>query len=533
MEQKKIYIVSYPTENTAQGRRKPMANTAIIDQINEGTVFINYTGHGSESVWAHEQVFVSDVTIPQLTNRNRLTFFASATCTFGLYDRPGLRSGTELFVLKPDGGAIGGLSSPRVVFSNENSAFNREFLMNLLSKGRESDGQVKRIGLANYAAKQVYFGSGGYEKFHLFCDPTIRLALPRYTANIDSILINGVVSNVDTAQLRALSKVTLFASVRKPDQSVWKEYNGISEISLFDAQRFVPVPEWGSYSYPIQGGLLYRGQASIREGAFDVTFIVPKDISYENNTGRLSMYVTNNAIDGRGYSTSFRVGGSDSTAGKDESGPEIQLFMDTRSFKSGDLVNENSMLIADLYDQSGINTTGLSIGHNIEAWLDDSEKSIVLNEYFKGEIDSYQRGTIEYPFKNLSEGYHTLRFRAWDIYDNSTTTTTTFRVANSAALSLQSVFNYPNPMAEKTTFTFQHNLSETVNIQLKIYSISGRLVKIIDQPNVADRAIHIDWNGRDDEGDLLANGVYFYKVICSTINGGRVSEVLGKLTVLK
>ena len=531
IQQRKIYIVSYRTENTAQGRRKPDANAAIIDQINEGALIVNYTGHGAHDVWAHERIFLSDITIPQLRNADRLTFVAAATCTFGLYDSPGLRSGTELLILEENGGAIGGLSAPRVVFSGENSAFNLEFFNYLLREGRESDGRARRLGDAIYSSKQRYNGIPGYEKFHLFADPGLRLALPRYTAGLDRILVNDAPVASDTVQLRAFSKVTLEGSVRRDDGSPWNDFNGSVEVSLFDAERSLLVPEWNNYAYSMPGGLLYRGKAGVTDGRFAVTFIVPKDISYENNAGRVAMYFTDGSVDGAGSFLDLTVGGSDSTAAPDHEGPGIALFLDGRDFVAGDLTGKDPLLLVDLFDVSGINTTGIGIGHDIEVWLDDGDRGIVLNDYYAGEVDSYQRGTVEYRFRNLAPGAHTLRLRAWDVYNNSATAETHFVVADQ--LTLQDVGNYPNPVDGQTTFRFRHNVLDPVDVEIRVYATSGALVRRIRAEDLGDRIVELPWDGRDESGRSIARGVYFFRVICRTADGTQGSEALGRLTVLR
>jgi peptidase C25-like protein/flagellar hook capping protein FlgD len=534
MEVSKIYTVSYKTENTAQGRTKPEANRAIIDQINQGTLAITYTGHGSESVWSHEGVLVKDVSIPQMNNADRLTFVSAATCTFGLYDSPGLKSGTEEMMLRDGGGAIASLTAPRVVYAEQNFRFNKEFHGALFVTGRELDGRARRMGDALWRTKQIYNNDAGYEKFHLFGDPTLRLLLPQHQVSVDRILVNGVEQQSDTVQLKALAKVTFEASVRTSTSDILDDFNGTAQVSLYDSDQEVPVPEFlTSYSYKIIGGLLYRGQATIENGRFSTTFIVPKDISYENRTGRMTFYVDNQAIDGAGYTAEFRVGGSDTTGLNDPDGPVVDLFMDSRAFQSGDIVNENSTLLADLFDGSGINTTGLGIGHNIEVWLNDAGQSLILNDYYRGDKDSYQKGVVEYPFKSLPLGMNTVRMRVWDIFNNSTTSEMEFNVVSSAELSLANVYNVPNPMTEETVFTFQYNRTEPVDAEIKIYTLSGRLIKTIEQSHISDRFVRIPWDGKDADGDRLANGVYFYKVVLRSIDGGSGSEALGKLSVLR
>ena len=533
LEQDKIYIVSYRTENTAQGRRKPEAAEAIIDRINAGTLIINYTGHGAHDIWAHERIFISDVTIPQLTNDDRLTFVSAATCTFGLYDSPGLRSGNEQLMLEERGGSIGGLSAPRVVFSTENAAFNSIFFRHLLSEGRETDGRAKRIGDAIYSAKQRYNGYAGYEKFHLFADPGLRLALPRYRATVERIRLNGVAVENDTIQLPALSTVSVEGSVRRADNSVWDDYTGEVELSLYDGERTVVVQEanWNNYTYSMPGGLLYRGKATINAGRFVVEFIVPKDISYEDAMGRISMYFDNGEVDGAGYSLDIMIGGSDSTATPDTDGPLAELYMDDRGHQPGDQTGTDPLLIADLFDESGINTTGLGIGHDIEAWLDDSDKSIILNGYYRGDLDSYQRGTVEYRLRNLEPGNHTLRLRAWDIFNNSTTVETHFVVAG--GLSIQELRNFPNPIQYGTTFTFRHNVLDPVLVDVYIYATNGRLERRLQAGEQSSHVVEVPWDGNNSAGTQLATGMYLYRVVCRTVDNALGSEATGRFMVVR
>jgi hypothetical protein len=533
IEQKKINIVSYATENTSYGRRKPGAFRAIIDQINEGTLVTNFTGHGSDCVWAHEQVFLCDATLPQLTNARRLTFVSAATCTFGLYDRPDVRSGTEQLILKSDGGAIGGLSSPRVVFSGQNSSFNLAFFEYLFARGVEADGRMKRIGEGIYGAKHQWYGDAGYEKFHLFCDPSIRLARPRYRAGVDSILVGGVPITGDSAQIKALSKVTILASVRRPDSTLWSDFSGTAQIRLYDAERNVAVAEWNNWSYTINGGLLFRGEATITNGLFQTTFIVPKDISYENNNGRLTIYFDNGTVDGAGYDNSFRVGGSDTSGVADNHGPDIALYLDSRSFRSGDIMTEHPLLIADLYDKDGINTTGLGIGHSIESWIDGGEPGIVLNDYYAGERDSYQQGVVQYQLTALEAGMHTLKLRAWDIYNNSSTAEIAFTVALSSDPVIRDVYPYPNPVSDATVFTFQHNLALPVDVDVTLYTLSGRRIRTLRESGVQETFVRIPWDGRDSEGDRPANGVYFYKIQCRAAGSGTAVETIGRVSLLR
>ena len=530
--QNKIYIVDYNTVISSQGRRKPDANKAIIESINNGTLIINYTGHGSEEVWAHERVFTISGSLPQLHNKNRFTFLIAATCTFGLYDRPDNRSGAEIMLIDPDMGLIGGVSSPRVVYSNENSVFNQIYLENLLVNGRESNGRARRSGDALFATKQVLVNRVGFEKFYHLGDPAVRLLIPPYQATIDRMLVDGV-EFADSVQIKARSRLTIEASVRDAQNNILSDFEGEAETSLFDADRVVPVEEWGTFRYILPGGLLYRGLSSIKQGKFSVDFIVPKDISYSNSNGRLSIYFTDKKTDGIGFNRDFIVGGTDTTSRNDNTGPDIFIYLDSRDFRPGDMVNENPLLIVDLFDDIGINTTGNGIGHSIEAWLDDSDKSIILNDYYRGKLDSFQEGTVEYTLSNLTPGRHTLRIRAWDVENNSAYAEVDFLVAESSKLTIMNVYNYPNPMSQETYFTFNHNQSGPIDVEIKVYTVTGRLIRVIRQPAIEKKFVTIRWNGTDADGDFVANGVYFYRLKVRALEEGRTMETTGRLSIIR
>jgi hypothetical protein len=526
-EKSKIYIVEYPTVFTADGRRKPDAAKTIVDRINNGTLMINWTGHGNPQVWAHEHVFEREMTIPQLVNKDRLTFVSAATCDFGRFDNPIERSSTELLLIRENGGSIGTLSSGRAAFSDQNALFNDDFYFYLLR--RNAQGKLTRLGDAIFSTKQGRYQSND-QKFHLFGDPTLRLIAPTYRASLDTI--NGrPTTAVDT--LRALGVGRLGGSIQKLDGSAWSDFSGKALLTVYDSRKEITVPGWFGFTFTVPGGVIYRGESTIANGKFNPSFYVPKDISYENNQGRISVYFSNANSDGAGYTENVIFGGADSTASQDVQGPTISIYLDSRNFRAGDVVGENPLLLLDYFDEHGINTASGGIGHRLEAWIDDQPTAIDLTDFYKGKVDSYQEGSIEYRLASLVDGKHELKAKAWDIYNNSSTSQTTFVIATTSDLHISNVFNYPNPFARSTTFTFQQNQSMPINVEIKIYTLAGRLVKVLRAPSIADSFVRIPWDGRDEDGDVLANGVYLYRVVAHTVDGGKSTETIGKLSVLK
>ena len=162
-----------------------------------------------------------------------------------------------------------------------------------------------------------------------------------------------------------------------------------------------------------------------------------------------------------------------------------------------------------------------------------SSSSIDMSDYYKSKIETYREGTVTYPFGNLSQGTHKLKLRAWDTYNNSSTGETTFDVVTSVGLQLSSVYNFPNPTRGSTVFTFQHNQLTAIDAEVKIYTVAGRLIQSLRQTAITGSFVRIPWDGRDKDGDELANGVYLYKVIAKTEDNRFSSEALGKLSINK
>ncbi len=528
----KIYMQAYPVVLTGSGRRKPEVNKAIINSVNQGNLILNYIGHGNPELWAHEVVFDRNVSIPQFRNEKKFFFLVAATCSFGYFDIPNFRSASEDMLFLENAGCIASLTASRLVFSNLNASYAFNFYSDLLVP-RDSNGFSIPLGKANFNTKQS-FTDPNTQKYFIFGDPTLRLVIPRYQANIDSI--NGQATALADIQLKALGKVNLNGIIKKPDNSLWDDYNGEGILNVFDSERTELIPfETTNYPVKMAGGVIFRGRLSIANGKFNAEFVVPKDISYENRKGKIVFYFYSNNEDGLGFSDKVIVGGTDSTAVNDGSGPEIDIYFDDPAYTGSYLINPDSRLIVKLFDGTGINTTGTGVGHQLEGILNDNEAApIDFSGFFTGDLDAGGRsGEINYTFDDLETGDYKLDVKAWDVFNNFSTETAYFSVVTGNDLVIRDVYNYPNPFTSFTTFTFQQNLNSTLNIEVKVYTIAGRLIKALKKDNVAERFVTIDWDGRDDDGDQIANGTYLYKLIVKTMDGQYSKSILGKLAVIR
>ncbi|MBI3585752.1 MAG: type IX secretion system sortase PorU [Ignavibacteriales bacterium] len=525
-ERDKIYIVEYPTVITSTGRRKPTANQAIIDAINRGTLILNYTGHGNPDQWAHEKIFSKDESFSQIRNTGKPFLVVAATCDYARYDYPFEVSAGEVLLAMPQTGAIGVVTAARVVYSYDNFQLNAALYSYFFPKNTQ--GQVVRLGDAMWATKQIYNRLND-QKHHLLADPTMRLAMPRATATVDSI--NGQ-STARLITVPSLGRVAANGALKKNNGTIWDTFNGRALLEVFDAKRKVFVPEWGNdYYFEVDGSLIYRGEVSVKNGLFKSTFPVPKDVSYGDSRSRIAVYAYSDSTDASGYTESITIFGN-ANAGVDTVGPKISIHLDDPSFRAGDVVKPNAMLVVDLTDSSGINTSTAGIGHRLEALMDNS-RSFDLTDFYRGKLDTYQSGQVRYPLTSLPEGRHTLSVKAWDTYNNPAFADTYFEVRDSSVFSIHNVFNFPNPFNRTTTFTFQRTSIDPIDVEIKVYTIAGRLIQSLSTPSIIDRFVQVPWDGRDRDGNEIANGVYFYKVIAKSLDRSSTSEVLGKLTVLR
>ncbi len=536
----KIFLDAYVQETTAAGEQYPEVNRLINDRMYKGALIMNYTGHGGETGLAHEGILgVSDIN--SWTNFDKLPFFITATCEFGRFDDFERTSAGELIFLNPNGGGIALLTTTRLVYSTPNHTLNLAFYDSVFTIN--SDFEYYRLGDIVRFAKNNAGSSPNRRNFILIGDPAIKLAIPKHNA------ITLKINNVDTSSvadtLKALSKVTISGHIENKEGQKLTSYNGILYPTIFDKKDSIVTlgnDEGSLFSFTIQNNKLYKGKASINNGEFSFSFIVPKDISYRLGYGKISYYADNKNSssgtysDANGYYDNVIIGGSSDSIGIDNDGPLINLFMNDTNFVYGGITDENPLMIARVQDENGINTVGNGIGHDIVASIDENtSKPYVLNDYYESDIDSYQSGNIEYNFFELEEGVHKLKLKVWDVYNNSSEEYIEFIVAESSELLLDHIFNYPNPFTTNTAFYFDHNQPNiNMDILIQVFTITGKLVKTISTTinTTGYRSEPIYWDGLDDYGDKIGRGVYIYRLKVRSENGNIVDK-FEKLVILK
>ncbi|MBQ4821545.1 type IX secretion system sortase PorU [Aquimarina sp. MMG016] len=536
----KIYADAFQQESSSSGSRYPRVNKAISSAIESGAIAVDYFGHGGEDGMAKEFIY-NKSDIVGLSNTNKYPFVITVTCELTKFDNPLRPTAGELLYWNNNGGAIGLVSTTRDVVVTFGISVNERLSGFLFPDGSsyptvaEAVRQLKNSYTSN--SKRVIF---------FFGDPAMKMAIPKPNVRLTSINDVSISEVIDP--IEALSRVKIAGEVVDEAGNLISDYNGTLSTTIYDknidretlANDGVSnnAGEIIKLNYKTLGEIIFRGKASVTNGVFDFEFIVPRDIAIPVDTGRVSFYASRNGVleDQTGADETILIGGLNENAPEDNIGPQIQLFMNDESFVSGGTTDNSPVLIAKLQDDNGINTAS-GIGHDISAILDGDEANpFILNDFYETELDDFTRGIVNFKFKDLEPGLHTLTFKGWDVYNNSATQEIQFIVADASGFALNNVLNYPNPFVSHTEFWFEHSstASDILEVQVQVFTVSGKVIWTQNKTLSGKTGYRedIQWNGRDDFGDKLGKGVYVYKIsVKSTLTNQRV-EKFEKLVIL-
>lgn len=520
LNQKKVYSWEYPFVN----RDKPEVNTAIVKEINDGALVLNYVGHGSPDVWAHEHIFSRTADLPRLANSNRLPLVFAASCAISFFDDP-KREGMAEDLLVMNGGAIGIIAATRLVYSAENADFNKEVFDVMLYNDSLTLCEVVYTAklLRQYISPTTPIPNTNDRNYLYFGDPYLKLGLPRLNVIADSILDS----------LQALQPTRITGRILLDDSSQYNS-DGRLVINVYDSKRnksyTIPGTSF-TVPYSVAGPTLFRGTAGISNGTFDFTFIPPLDIGYGGSGARVSLYAILDTIDASGILDSIAVSTS-VAATTDSIGPAINVtFSGAPLEPGGNVIRIGDQLTIALADSSGINLAE-GIGHGITLETDNDAASLKnLTALFQYNQDDFTGGTLNYNLDSLQPGLHTFKIKAWDNANNSATLSFAAEITTSTSLAIQDLLNYPNPMVDKTSFSF--SLTQSVDrFSLEIFTLSGRQINSFDRYALAPAYYDdIIWDGRDAYGDRVATGVYLYKATAIPAAGSQVEE-FGKVILI-
>lgn len=531
----KIYFDNYAAQITASGMTFPDARRDLLSRLDEGALILNWTGHGNQTAWSNSFI-LQNGDIVDIKNPGRLPAIVTATCEFGRYDDPELKTGAELFALNPDGGAIAMFTTVRLVFTGPNQQLNSHFYRYVFQYDTTNHRMPTMGEVMRNAKNRMYInGDINSRNFTLMGDPGLTLAYPKLNAQITAINGKTVVST-QMDSIASLQVVEVKGKVTDDNGIVQSNYNGDMEVTVFDKPNLF-VTRLIKFGFYWQKNRLFNGNVSIKNGEFTFKFVVPIDISYDQGKGKFSMYFSNNDIDGAGCYSNLFVGGTASNVSPDKIGPDVSLYINDENWVEGGTTFPDPDIFALVSDPSGINITNTSIGHEISVITNgDAAKPLILNEYYTAKKDSYTEGNVRYKMRDLSPGEYTIKMRVWDVANNSSEAQTRFILSENAEMALSQVLNYPNPFTTHTTFFIGHNqVGKNLKAQVKIFTISGQIVKTLDADFYAEGNYFrdLEWDGLDEYGDKIGRGTYVYQVSLRDIDTGKQVTKFEKLVILR
>ncbi|MFV0156868.1 type IX secretion system sortase PorU [Empedobacter falsenii] len=564
----KIYTGAHQPEGTSAGVRYPTVNQAILNGIELGSNFLMYYGHGGPRSWAQERIITAEE-LTGLSNfsaaYSRLPIVCTVTCDFTIWDLPQYNSAGEMMLKNINGGALSMITTNRPIGTGYGDTMNQYLIQEFFKK----DGlENQTIGKALNQAKISYSSShGNHKSVSILGDPMLAIHRPQQEIEILSIENKkGKISTKsnpnenDENVMKALDFVTIKGKVNQlSSSSVDNTFSGKIAVSLFEEEEKTLLSEstHNGKTFKTENKTIYKGTGKVENGEFTIQFYVPKDINYELGDRKLKFYAWDEK-DGKDASTLeiVSMAGINEEGLNDDERPQGKLYMNNLNFANGGITDRSPYLVGCLTDNTGINATGSSIGHDIVATIDGKvQDAYVLNEYYDGgdadpcinkDFEDYQKGQVMYQLKNLELGQHTVNLKFWDINNNSNTATLDFVVMENGTgqLHIDKLLNWPNPFTKNTFFHFEHNCDSELDVMVQIFTISGKLVKTLRQTVSAEPfregyrtgKYAIEWDGLDDFGDKIGKGVYIYKVnvkgVDDTVCKGSAAAV-EKLVILK
>lgn len=516
----KIYLDAFEQQINPNNERSPAMTRSILEAIEKGAFLVNFIGHGSERQWMDEKVLTNS-DINQLTNFQELPIFVTATCEFGRYDDPLQSSGAERLLLSRQG-AIALLTTTRPVFASTNFILNQAY--------HESISQITtneniRLGDVIRESKNNSLVGAVNRNFALLGDPMMRPAYPKYEIVLDQF------QSVELDTLSALEEVNLTGNIMDAGRQV-SDFNGKLDVVLFDipTEKITKGQESSPFLYSEQDNALFRGQLTVTNGQFSGTFIIPKNISYQNQVGKLSLYAWDQerGRDANGVTRNFVLGGTNETALVDVTSPSLDVYLNEPSFRNGSTVGTRALLVARFSDESGINSSYSGFERGIT--LELNGEIIELNDFYTADIDDFTKGTVLYPLQKLDPGRYTALIKGADTYNNPVEKVVNFVVSNQPILQTYNFKNYPNPARTFTNFTFEHDREgEPLRVEVLLYAMNGdQIDSISEQIDFSDRMVFLQM---DFAGKTKRDGLYLYRVIIRSLVDGATDEVVGRVVI--
>ena len=470
----------------------------FFSALSEGGLFVNYQGHGNPFQLAHEQLFYSSSVyddVPSVLNYYKPWLFSAFSCHIGDFDSATEKDNGECvgekFLLSPNLGAIAIFSSDAF----ENLPISSRADMNVplfdafFGSPPTADLRGKRgarwiLGEIITSAK-IRFLAGDYvnkfsvRTYALLGDPGLRMdALPpQFIVRVnDSLFVEG--SSVYVSLPDDSARVGAYVSdeVAVDENSIWIEESGVEGRGIIPRSEYVIETQADTVAGASRRFYLYW-PAVLRPASYDITL---------------------HATDVNGRETAFVL--------------KVQLNVafssEGRTIRAGDWVSSSLAVSALVTSPVVLSQDELEFFVNGAAVVTSKQR-----------VDSFGRIWRLDGELFLPEGEDTLAVKVGGIERSVTVNVT-------PEFSLRDVFCYPSPFDQVTSFNYELTGSPQ-EVLIDIFTVSGR--KILDIKGDTRIGYNsVIWDGRDAEGNRIANGLYLYKLTAKDVDGKKES-FLGKV----
>ncbi|MCD6277271.1 T9SS type A sorting domain-containing protein [candidate division WOR-3 bacterium] len=473
LKPEKVYMVLYPFE----GNQKPAANRDFMSRLSSGAIIGFFYGHGNISQLTHEKV-LSLQDISTLSNWRKCSFFYLATCNAGYFERPGERSIGDYFTLYPDGGSIVSVAATRATYPGSNYALGRTMMQNITSSPAAGDAFV--AGLSSYGSTTyTLFGDPATPLFKEFLDTVITAP--------DTLLGNRVYSMLLPVKLD-------------------RTYLIVTEK---DIDTTYESPAGGSINFTLSGNEVFRG---IFKNTDTIKFTVPFDV--KTGWGKVRLY---GILRDREVRKTIPVY-MRSAEPVESNPPVITVNFEGEELKELSQIPREGTFTIKIQDESGID---IRKPQNVSVFLNGYSHPLYIGDRVEFYTGSYKKGFITLDYSFDAKNGDTVFIDIYGLDNAGNVGRKYMKLVVAPENTVWGLHNYPNPMAEKTTFIF--HLLKSTDVELIIFSVTGKPVWKKSINGVAGRN-YIDWNGTDMYGRKLGNGVYYY--VLKTGNAKKIKKLV-------
>lgn len=491
----KTYLDQFPQEVTNGFYSSAAAKKATMALFNQEADFIHFLGHGSESAWTDEKIITNNE-LQTLKNSRNLPLLLTATCQFGRFDDPNQMSGAEVSLLSNQGGAIGLISTTRPVFQSSNYLFGQSFYRQLT---KHLNNKNYRLGDLFKDAKNESQSGVINRNITLLGDPTLVLPWNQQALSLRiDTLANGIIQGQTTPSI---------------DGDIQVYYYGEDQTAKTLGTKT------DKFSYLKQGNLVSISSATVQKGKFNLANVPAARLKWRAN-----------ATDGNLYGGGMKSRWKASSENKETAPPVLEAQLLNESDPNA--CSPNPILYINLSDASSLQFAGPK-GEIAYFTVNDTLQIPVANLY-KPRLNSSNQGSITFPFESLSPGKYQIKLTCFDVHTNQGNLTFEFTVA-ATGKDNRSLQIYPNPMTERSTFTFlQEKRWTSYFYKLKIYSILGKQMLerrgTVPGSDSAIQTFSIDWSAEEKNQLDFVN---YYQLELSYDTGVPFANFSGRIGNIK